>query len=254
MNFKCLVCFAVGLALSLPVNAQTFAGRPFLSVKGHAKARVKPDLFPIELTIVELGMDPGRSQRTVEDLSRVALEAAQKQGLPDVDIEVGNLSISPQTEWNDKTEEDVFQGNEYERKLRFRFHDLDKLRAFIEAIPESRNVHLRTLEFEFSGQQELERSLRRKAIEDARRGAGDMADAVGKRLVELFNVSDRAQNTVYSASGYQSPSFGLESVTVAGSSAALLAPGTVKRNSQIVLREGEIEVSADAFLVYVIGD
>jgi len=246
------VAFALVLMLALPAGAQTFAGKPFLSVQGHASARVKPDIFPIELTIVDLGMNPAKSQKLVEDLSRVALDAAQKQGLADADIEVGNISISPQSEWNEKTEEDDFKGNEYERSLTFRFHDLDALRSFIAAIPESRNVHLETRKFEYSGEQELQRSLRRKAIEDAKRGAADMADAVGKKLLELFNVSDRAQSTVYSASGYAST--GLETVTVAGSRVALLAPGTTRRTADIVLREGEIEVSADAYLVYVIGD
>jgi uncharacterized protein YggE len=185
----------------------------------------------------------------VEDLAKSVLDSAQELHLADTDIEVGNLSVSPQTEWDEKAEKQNFLGNEYERKLRFRFHDLEALRTFISALPEGRNLHLETDDFEYSKQRELKRKLRREAIEDAKRGAADMADAVGKRLVELHNVSDRAQSTTYSASGYSSDS-SLDTVTVVGSG----APAPTRRRADIVLREGEIEVSADAFLVYVIGD
>jgi hypothetical protein len=80
-----------------------------------------------------------------------------------------------------------------------------------------------------------------------------MAASVGKRLVDLFNVSDRAQSTIYASSGYDSRSNyargseALDTVTVVGGSDNV-------RGSQIVLREGEITVSADAYLVYLIGD
>jgi uncharacterized protein YggE len=193
-------------------------------------------------------MNSAKSQELVESLSKVVLDNAQKLKLADVDIEVGNLSISPQTEWDDKDDKEVFLGNEYERRLRMRFHDLESLRSFISALPEGRNLHLQTKTFEFSGALELQRKLRRQAIEDAKRGAADMADAVGKRLIELHNVSDRAQSTVYSASGYGRAD--LDTVTVVGAATA----ESSRRRAELVLREGEIEVSADAFLVFVIGD
>ena len=67
-----------------------------------------------------------------------------------------------------------------------------------------------------------------------------MAKAVGKRLLELHNVSDRSQGVSYSSDSYYS-------------SVALLAPGTT-RSASIVLREGTIKLKADAYLVYLIGD
>jgi uncharacterized protein YggE len=248
MNPSRKLLFVLALALPLPGLAQTFAGKPFLSVQGHAETRVRPDLFPIDVTISDTSTNSARSEKLVEELARSVLGSAQKLGLTDADIEVGNLSISPQTEWDDKAEKENFLGNEYERKLRFRFHDLEALRSFISGLPESRNLHLATRTFEYSKKLELQRKLRREAIDDARRGAADMADAVGKRLLELHNVSDRAPSTSYSASGY-SRDGSLDTVTVAGSAAT-----PTRRRAEIVLREGEIEVSADAFLVYVIGD
>ena len=60
-------------------------------------------------------------------------------------------------------------------------------------MPASRNLKIDTAEFEYSEAGALRRKLRKDAIDDARRGAQDMADAAGKKLGTLFNVADRPQ-------------------------------------------------------------
>lgn len=122
--------------------------------------------------------------------------------------------------------------------------------ATIADLPNSKNMRIDTQTFEVSNAAQIKRTLRRAAIEDAKKAAVEMADAVGKRLIDLQNVSDRAQSTAYSSSGYDSGE--LYSVTVNGA-VALLAPGTVRSRS-IVLREGAIKLSADAYLIYIMGD
>ena len=240
MKFE--VMLAAAFALSAQgAHAQSLGSKPFLSMQGHAEMLVKPDIFPIKVTLNETGMDPAKSQGLVEDLAERVLASAAVLKVPDVDIEVGNLSVSPETKWDDEEEKEIFLGNTYEREFTIRFRSLDKLREFIEKMPDSRQLRLATQKFEHSRADELKRELRRLAIEDAKRGAADMAAAVGKRLTDLHNVSDRAQSTGYSSSGYST----LDAVAVSGTSV---------RPRQIVLREGEIKLSADAFLVYLIGD
>lgn len=238
------------LVVAPALSAQTFSSRPFLSVQGHSEAKVKPDIFPVKVTLDETGTNPAKSQALVEDLAAKVLAAAKAGGAKDSDIDVGNLSVSPDTKWDDKTEREIFLGNNYERVIEVRFQNLDSVRSFIAALPDMKQLKIATGEFQYSGRRELERKLRREAIADAKAAADDMSTAVGKRLVELFNVSDRAQSTIYSNLGYSG------SGTPVGrnaTSVTLLAPGTV-RTAGIVLKEGEITVSADAYLVYIIGD
>ena len=237
------------LAIAPALHAQTFTTRPFLSVQGHAEVTVKPDIFPVKVTLKETGTNPAKSQGLVEDLAAKVLAAAQAQGAGDRDIDVGNLSVSPETKWDDKTETDIFLGNAYERDIEVRFKPLDSVRGFIAALPDMKQLRIATGQFQYSGRRELERKLRREAIADARAAANEMADAVGKRLVELFNVSDRAQSTIYSNLGYSGSGSPIPRST---DSVALLAPAV--RSGNIVLKEGEISVSADAYLVYIIGD
>jgi len=242
------------LALPLVATGQTFQSKPFLSVQGHAEAKVKPDLFPLTVTLKDLGMDAAKSQKLVEDLAGTVLGAAKNLQLADNDIEIGNVEVSPETEWDDDKDVEIFKGNSYERTIRLRFHSLETLRQFLGAMPMSRNLRLETGRFDYSGAAELKRKLRRDAIDDARKGAQDMAAAVGKRLLDLFNVSDRAQSTIYANSGYSYDGYSvggtasLDTVKVVGTGANAI------RGSSIVLREGEITISADAYLVYLIGD
>ncbi|MCX7043191.1 MAG: SIMPL domain-containing protein [Gammaproteobacteria bacterium] len=241
----------LALFLANAALAQTFTTKPFLSVQGHAEAKVKPDIFPVKVKLEEVGMNPAKSQVLVEDLAAKVLASAKAQGADDRNIDIGNLSISPETKWDDKTEKDVFLGNSYERQIEVRFKDLESARQFIASLPDMRQVRITTGVFQYSGRRELERNLRREAIADASAAAKDMAHAVDKRLLELFNVSDRAQSTIYSNIGYDGYSGGPVPRDI--TSTALLAPGTV-RDANIVLKEGEITISADAFLVYIIGD
>ena len=64
--FACLLLAAYA---SGPLLAQTFAAKPFLSVQGHAEAKVTPDIFPITVSLEETGMDAGASQALVERLA-----------------------------------------------------------------------------------------------------------------------------------------------------------------------------------------
>jgi uncharacterized protein YggE len=242
------------LAIPSVAPAQNFSGKPFLSVQGHAETKVKPDLFPLTVTLKETSMDPAKAQKLVEELAGKALDTAKQLQVADADMEVGNLDISPETDYDEKTGKEIFKGNTYERAIQLKFHSLETLKKFLEAMPLSRNLQLQTGAFQYSGAAELKRRLRREAIVDARKGAQDMAAAVDKRLLDLFNVSDKAQSTIYAASGYSYDGYaGNVPVPRDITSVALLAPGTV-RGSAIVLREGEITISADAFLVYLIGD
>jgi len=248
MKNRFAVLLLAVLVVPAVASAQNFAGKPFLSVQGHAETKVKPDLFPLTVTLKETSMDPAKAQELVEGLAAKVLDSAKQLQVADTDMEVGNLDISPELDYDEDSEKEIFKGNTYERAIRIQFHSLATLKQFLEAMPLSRNLQLGTGTFQYSGAAELKRKLRRDAIADARKGAQDMAAAVDKRLLDLFNVSDRAQSTVYAASGYSYDGYGgsLEGVTVVGATAI--------KGPTIVLREGEITISADAYLVYLIGD
>lgn len=236
-----IVAMALSLA-ALGAQAQSIDGAPFIAVRGSASAEVAPDLFPLAVTLSETGKDAARSQAAIEALAARVVEEAQKLGLEDRDIDVSNLSVSPEYRYNERSDTETFLGNTYMRRVNLRFRSLADLKALIAALPQAEQVRLETGRFETSRARELRRELLERAVEDARRTAEAMAGAVGRRLGPVHNVSNQGFNARYS--GLDDPG-DLDRVVVTG--ARSQAP-------QVVLREGSIRVDQNVYVIYTLVD
>jgi uncharacterized protein YggE len=227
------------LAIAGTTSAQNLNGKPFIAVQGHAERQFVPDVFPLTVTLNETSMDADRAQKHVEDLAAQVLAVTAALKMADVDIDVGNLSISPQTKYDDVKEAAVFIGNAYERKIQLRFHSLADVRSFLGLVPTGKNVQIETESFVYSGEVEAKKQLMLQAIADAKATAERMAQGVGKRLLSLHNVSDRPQGDSYTR-------MGISSFAVTGT--------RLNHSSNIVLKEGVITLTEDAYVIYLIGD
>lgn len=230
------------LASPVAVHAQNIGGPPYIAVHGQAKVEVVPDLFPLTVTLTETGKDGPASQARIESLARRYLDLAEAEGMQDADITVGNLDISPNTEYDEASEKEVFLGNTYEREFKFRFHSLEALRTFISKAPVGKQVRLRTDSFAYSGSDDERRKLLRQAIEDARATADDMAKGIGMTIAGVQTISNSGFNIRYSDS---SGAMSLGAVTVNGS--RLLPP-------QVVLKRGRITLAQDVYIIYLLGN
>jgi uncharacterized protein YggE len=228
---------AVLLALASVADAQS-TGKPFIAVHGEAKVDVVPDIFPVELTLKETSMDAAATQAKIESLARGILAAAQKLEVVDNDITISNLDISPEYEWDDRTDKQVFQGNTYEREIKVKFHSLAKLNEFISSLPKSNALRIQAGAFETSRADELRRDLLDSAIANARRTAEAMASGVGGKLGAVQNISNQGLDLRYSQS--------LDSVVVTGARLREAAPAA----PPVVMREGKIALDQDVYIVY----
>jgi uncharacterized protein YggE len=223
------------------VSAQNISGPPYVAVHGEARMEVIPDVFPLDITLKETSKDTAATQAKIETLAQVIVDLAQAQHVADEDISIGNLSISPEMDYDEKTEMQVFLGNTYEREVKIRFHSLDRLREFLTKIPDGKAIHVDTGTFEYAKKDEAKRALLADAIRNAKATADEMARGVGKRISGVHTISNQSFNIRYAES-----STTLDSVTVTGK--ALLAPGTV------VLKEGRITLDQDVYIVYLLAD
>ena len=130
--------------------AQNISGSPYIAVHGQAKVEVVPDIFPLEITLREVSKDAATAQERIESLAQTIVGLAEAQKIPDKDVEVGNLSISPETEYDEKAEKEIFVGNDYTREIEIRFRSLDGLRQFLSNVPKANQIRLDTGEFKYS--------------------------------------------------------------------------------------------------------
>lgn len=233
-------CMALVLLLGAGyAQAQAISGAPYVAVHGQARQEVVPDLFPVEVTLSETSLDTAKTQAMIEGLAKDVLAIAERMQVAEADLTVSNLSISPETKYDEEREKQVFLGNTYEREIKVRFHSLDRLREFIAALPAAKAVRVDTGAFQTSRADELRKGLLQQAIDDARTTAEGLALGVGRKLGPVHTISNQGFNMRYSENAGT-----LDSVTVMGT--ALMAPGA------IVLREGRITLDQNVYIVYAL--
>lgn len=239
------IVLAVALLVgAFDAQAQSIGGSPFIAVHGKAETEVVPDVFPLEITLKDTSLDVAATQAQVEANTQqvVALISAMK--MEDRDVEIANLSVSPEYRWDDNEDKQIFLGNTYARSIKLRFHALADLQKAIDALPKSKQVQIDTGSFQSSRQDDIRRELLAQAVQDARKTAEVMAGAVGKRVGGVHNISNQGFNVRYVASDESTT---LDSVTVTGTRMAAPAP-------PVALREGVIQLDQDVYIIYTLVD
>jgi len=258
-----IVIFIILLATGTFATAQSQGGAPFIAVHGRASVDVVPDVFPVSVSLSETSVDTGKAQQTVEALTVAVMAQVRALGIKDGDIAVGNIAIEPQTQYNEKSDKEVFLGNEYSRTIGVTFRSLDDVKKFIAAVPSGKEVRVSTKRFELSNIEEVRRKLLADAMTDARKTADVLAGNMGQRIVRIQTASDRPMNL---STGSYTDSFARsESTTILTAdqianipvarnitNVALMAPGTVK--SEIVLEKGVVSLASDVYVVFILGD
>lgn len=240
MKFR-LALMVVSMALAGAVNAQEIAGAPYIAVQGEAKQEVVPDLFPVKIILSETSVDAATTQGVIESLASDLLRIAARMKVPERDLTVSNLSISPGYKYDRDDQKQVFLGNTYQREINLRFHTLDALRDFIAALPEAKAMRIDTGEFLTSRAEELRRGLLQQAIANARSTAEAMAAGIGRKLGAVHTISNQGFNMRYSRS--------VNAIDVSSTeSVALLAPGTV------AMKKGVIELKQSVYIIYTLVD
>jgi uncharacterized protein YggE len=238
------IIFAIALVFGmLDVQAQSITGSPFLAVHGKANTEVVPDIFPLSITLRETSMDGAAAQGLIEGYAEQIVALTQTMKMADRDVQVSNLSTSPEYRYDDGDDKQIFLGNTYERKIALRFRALADLRKAIDALPKAKQVQLDTEAFESSKADDIRRELLSKSVEDARKTAEVMAAAVGKRVGPVHNVSNQGFNVRYVET---SGSTELDSIQVTGNRVASAPP--------VVLREGTISLDQHVYIIYMLVD
>lgn len=248
MKAKIFLVMTMLLACAQNGMAQSISGVPFIAAQGQARVEVIPDIFPLKVTLTETSLDASATQKKIEALASDIVATAKSMNVTEDDITVGNLNISIEERYDDKTEEQVFVGNSYERIVNLRFHDLQALKSFVDRLPTGKAVRAETGAFAYSKAEEERKKLLQEAMDDARETADQVAAGLGKKIIGVHNASDQPLSSNYFGNGAN-----FDRVNVQGS-LALMAPGTVRGESEMVLKKGVITLQRTIYIVYLLGN
>lgn len=251
---KWLAAFLVAL---VPVHAvaqvNTLPSAPHLLVKGHAEVRVVPNRFTIHLNVDVTDMSPNVAREKVEAHMGQLFKALDTNGALKGQTHASSLSIQPQTDYEDG--KSVFKGTDVSRSIDTTFDNLDKLRAFIAAVPADKEVQIGGVQTVRSDMDAIRLRLRSAAIENSKRAAQKIASAYGVKIIGIYAVSEVAPDFAY---GVQAGSWGNSnevSVTGATGVPAPPPPAPQAMTAKVLppaLRAGTQTMQQDIYAIYLI--
>ena len=242
--------FASLWLLMLPMVAaaqiNTLPSAPHLLVKGHAEARVVPDRFTVHLNVNVTDMSPNVARQKVEVHMQQLLEALDAAGALKGYTHASNLSIQPQTDYEDG--KSVFKGTDVSRSIDATFGRLEKLRLFIAAVPADKEVQIGGVQTARSDIDGISSRLRAAAVENSKVAAEKIATDYGMKIIGVYAVSEVAPDFAY---GIQAGSWGgpqtLQTVTVTASA----VPGAPPPPPEVAMRIGTMSIEQDIYAVYL---
>lgn len=251
---KWLAAFLVALVPVLAVaQINTLPSAPHLLVKGHAEVRVVPNRFTIHLNVDVTDMSPNVAREKVEAHMGRLFKSLDANGALKGQTHASSLSIQPQTDYEDG--KSVFKGTDVSRSIDAAFDNLDKLRAFIAAVPADKEVQIGGVQTARSDMDAIRLRLRSAAIENSKRAAQKIASAYGVKIIGIYAVSEVAPDFAY---GVLAGSWGNSnevSVTGATGVPAPPPPAPQAMTAKVLppaLRAGTQTMQQDIYAIYLI--
>lgn len=168
-------------------------GRDTFTVQGEGKISAKPTLAEVDLGLYSEGQDVGRVQDNNSTKVNGIVAAMKQMGIADADIQTSNYHIGPKLEWPGGVQ--VVTGYIVSQNLKIKIRDLDKVGTVLAKAGDLGANQVNGVRFTIDDPTELRQQARTKAIEDAKKKAQELADAMGVRVVKVVTFSESSGGT-----------------------------------------------------------
>ncbi len=176
------------------VNAQTVTPGigpvNSISVSGSGNASGTPDVAYVNLGVDSTDADVGKAVENANTEMAAIIAAITDTGVDPKDIQTTNFNVYPEDKYDmngQRTGERIYH---VQNSLNVTVRDISKAGAVIDAGLQAGADTVNGLSFGIADTSALEQEARLKAVEDARKRAGQLADAVGVSLGDPIIVSE----------------------------------------------------------------
>ena len=159
-----------------------------ISVSGKGKVTAKPDLASFRVTVRERAKKQEEAQRKATEKVNKIIAFLKENGVDEKDIKTSSFNLNPRYDWTDGKR--VFREYEASQSLTVKIRDLDKAGKLLAAMSRFGAEHVGSLNFEIENPEKLKAAARKKAIENAKAKAKELADALGVELVRVVGFSE----------------------------------------------------------------
>lgn len=189
------VIFLLVIAVAAPAMASpSDKVQSTINVTGHAETTVVPDVAVLSVGIVSTGTDVESARVENDRTMRRIIEALTQQGIDKREITTSQFSLQPIYR-SDAKDSGVgtISGYRLQNTVSVVVSDLAKIGTVIDATFQAGANQFQGLRFGLKDDAALRDELLKKAVQDGRRKAGIIADALGVSLGQAISVTENGR-------------------------------------------------------------
>ncbi len=167
-----------------------------IAVNGTGSVTASPDVAYINIGVHTENVDPKEALTTNTSQAQDVVDAIRALGVAVEDIQTSNFNVYPTYEYGPMGET---LGSKYvvDNTVYVTVRDLTKLGEMLQAVVSSGANNINGITFDILDKDTLASEARKKAVENARKQAQDIAEAAGVELGELMYVNVYYSGTTY---------------------------------------------------------
>lgn len=176
--------------------------RDTISIDGEGKAVGKPTLARVDLGLYTEGTDVPSIQSENTRKMNTITEAMKTLGVSVDDMQTNNYVITTRYDYSQNGKQRVI-GYAVSQNMNLKVRDLSKVGSVLAQAGELGANQVNGVQFTIDDPSQLEQEARRKALENARAKAKELADAMGVRLVRVVTFSEAAASPMPMVMNYR---------------------------------------------------
>jgi uncharacterized protein YggE len=176
------------LWFSLPALANVIPAEPHIYVEGYAEQLVYPDQVKTTVDITELDMDPELAKQKVEQKASALLLALQPLGIGKEHISAAPLSI--EVEHNYENNKKVLLGTRVGWTVEITLPEPAKYSLLMDVLVQAGINDILNSVGVIKDERAIKKQVAMLALKEARQKAEDMAATQGKKIKDVYSISE----------------------------------------------------------------
>lgn len=164
-----------------------------ITIDGEGTVSGKPDLARVDIGLYTEGEDVPSVQNANTQKVNAMLAALKDLGIAEADIQTSNYNITPRYQYDEGAQTVI--GYAVSQNLAVKVRDLSKVGTVLSRVGSLGANQVNGVTFTIDDPSSLEQMARKDALEDARKKAEELADALGVKIVRVVTFSESSSGT-----------------------------------------------------------
>lgn len=159
-----------------------------LNISATGEVEAKPDVAEASFGVMSEGSDPQKIQDDNSSKINKITDFLKNTGIKEDDIATENYNLYPRYNYTDSKQ--VLDGYTLTQTVNVKVRDLKKVGDILKGVVQNGANNINGLTFRIDDPESLKQEARKKALENAKAKAEDLAKVAGVRLGKVVNFSE----------------------------------------------------------------